>query len=157
MSVKKKDRNVAGNLSLEKAHRLLDYILILTRPEEYDRSGKRIQRAGHLGYGQPFQVFGLDIIKYGKAIQSSCYDAYKTVLRDEETWLQKTKSNRQAVGYCDQILKLVDYCIYHYAKNSKKKRKSFEHLAKLTYQLKLVLLDRINRDKLIYERCYKVG
>lgn len=75
MSVKRKDRHVSKNASLGKSRELMDYILILTRPREFDKDGNQIQRPGLLGEGQPLQAFGLDLIKCGKQIHACCYDA----------------------------------------------------------------------------------
>lgn len=40
MSVRKKDRHVSMNEALGKSRELMNYILILTRPREFDKDGK---------------------------------------------------------------------------------------------------------------------
>ena len=60
----------------------------------------------------------------------------------------------QAIAYCDSIFRQVDLCIFEYAQKNQKKRRSFEHLARLTKAMKESLQDRINRDQLIYKHTY---
>jgi len=40
MSVKKKDRHVSKRECLGKSRELMNYILVLTRPREFDKDGK---------------------------------------------------------------------------------------------------------------------
>lgn len=154
MSVKKKDRHVSKSEALGKSRELMNYILILTRPREFDKDGKQIQKPGLLGEGQPLQAFGYDIIRCGKAIHAACYSANEIYLKDEETLKTRNDYHKNAEKYCDSIFRQVDLCIYEYARNNKKKRRSFEHLARLTRDVKISLQDRINRDKLIFEHKY---
>lgn len=154
MSVKKKDRHVSKQECLNKSRYLIDYILILVRPSEYNKDGKKIRKAGILGQGQPFQVFGLDLIKCGKALHSNCYKACQIYLKDKITLETRNKYHKQALEYCDYIFQQVDLCIFQYAQNNKSKMKSFKHLSRLTYDVKQSILDRMNRDKLIYEGNY---
>ena len=149
MSVKVKDRHISKKAALEKSRALMDYILVLTRPREFDKDGKQICKPGLLGEGQPLQAFGIDIIKCGKAIHACCFEAAKVNLKDKETLDIRNKYHRQAIQYCDSIFRQVDLCIYQYARNNKKKRRSFEHLARLTQVTKSTLHDRMNRDNLI--------
>lgn len=95
MSVKTKDRHISKRHSLYKARELMGYILVLTRPREFDKDGKQICKPGLLGEGQPLQAFGLDIIKCGKGIHACCYEASKINL----LWLQgkiKTEEIQQS-------------------------------------------------------------
>lgn len=150
MSVKVKDRHLSKKAALEKSRALMDYILVLTRPREFDKDGKQICKPGLLGEGQPLQAFGIDIIKCGKTIHACCFEASKINLKNKETLEIRNKYHKQAVQYCDSIFRQIDLCIYQYARNNKKKRRSFEHLARLTADLKKTLQDRMNRDNLIY-------
>ena len=155
MSVKKKDRHVSKRECLGKSRELMNYILILTRPREFDKDGKQIQKPGLLGEGQPLQAFGIDILTCGKRIHATCYDACEINLKDKQSLDDRTQLHRQAIRYCDSLFRIIDLCIFQYAKNNKKKRRSFEHLARLVKIQKDSLLDRINRDKLIYEQNYQ--
>ena len=80
MSVKTKDRHKSKRECLQKSRELVNYILVLTRPREFDESGKQVRKPGLLGEGQPFQAFGLDIIKCGKSIHAACYQASEIYL-----------------------------------------------------------------------------
>lgn len=75
-------------------------------------------------------------------------------LKDMDTLTQRREYFQKGIEYCDVILRLTDLCIYQYALNSAKKQRSFEHLAKLTRDVKISIKDRINRDNLIYEQKY---
>lgn len=154
MSVKSKDRHVSKNDVLQKARVLMNQILVLTHPREFNHDGKQIKKPGLLGEGQPLQAFGLDIIKCGKSIHACCYQASKIYLKNKDTLDARRGYYLQAIEYCDSIFRQIDLCIFQYAKNSTKKRKSFEYLARLTMQMKQSLQDRLNRDKLIYEQNY---
>lgn len=155
MSVKKKDRHVSKRESLGKSRELMNYILILTRPREYDKDGKQIQKPGLLGEGQPLHAFGYDMLTCGKRIHAACYQACEINLKDQITLQERNRYHKQAIEYCDSLFRLIDLCIFQYAKNNKKKRQSFEHLARLVYAQKQSLLDRLNRDKLIFEHNYQ--
>ena len=133
----------------------MNYILILTRPREFDKDGKQIQKPGLLGEGQPLQAFGYDILTCGKRIHAACYDACQIYLKDKETLQARTDLHKLAIIYCDRLFRMIDLCIFQYAKNNKKKRRSFECLARLVKAQKESLLDRLNRDKLIYEQRYQ--
>lgn len=133
----------------------MNYILILTRPREFDQSGKQIQKPGLLGEGQPLQAFGYDLLKCGKAIHADCYQACEIYLDSKETLEKRNDYHKKALTYCDSIFRQIDLCIFQYARSNQKKRKSFEHLARLTKATKESLYDRINRDKLIYEHRYR--
>lgn len=154
MSVKVKDRHPSKHECLQKARELMDYILILTRPREFDKDGNQIQKPGLLGEGQPLQAFGYDLLACGKRIHADCYQAAEIYLNNQKTLSERTNYHRDAIKYCDSIFRLIDLCIYQYARNSKKKRKSFEHLARLNKTMKAALQDRMNRDKLIYQHQY---
>lgn len=156
MSVRIKDRHVSKNASLGKSREVMSYILILTRPREFDKDGKTIVKPGLLGEGQPLQAFGLDILKCGKGAHACCYEANRIYLKDKDTLDKRNTYHQKALEYCNSLFRQIDLCIYQYARNNKKKRRSFEHLAKLNYGLKQTILDRMNRDKLIYEHNYKV-
>ena len=155
MSVKKKDRHVSKRECLGKSRELMNYILVLTRPREFDKDGKQIQKPGLLGEGQPLQAFGYDILTCGKRIHAASYDACEIYLKDEESLEARTKLHKQAIKYCDSLFRIIDLCIFQYAKNNKKKRRSFECLARLVKAQKESLQDRLNRDKLIYEQKYE--
>lgn len=154
MSVKVKDRHISKQHCLYKARDLMGYILVLTRPREFDKDGKQICKPGLLGEGQPLQVFGLDIIKCGKGIHACCYEASKINLKDKDTLTRRNEYHNKAIEYCDSIFRQIDLCIFQYARNSNKKRRSFEHLARLTKITKEAIQDRKNRDKLIFEHRY---
>lgn len=154
MSVKRKDRHVSKSESLGKSRELMNYILVLTRPREYNEDGKQIQKAGLLGEGQPLQAFGYDFIKCGKRIHAACYDACGIYLKDKDSLDRRTQLHSQAIELCKSMLRMIDLCIYQYAKSNTRKRKSFEYLARLVKAQKDSLHDRVNRDKLIYEDKY---
>lgn len=155
MSVKKKDRHVSQRECLGKSRELMNYILVLTRPREFDKDGKQIQKPGLLGEGQPLQAFGLDILTCGKRIHAACYQGCEIYLKDQQSLKERSVFFKQAISYCDSLFRLIDLCIFQYAKNNKKKQRSFEHLARLVRAQKLCLQDRLNRDKLIYEHTYQ--
>lgn len=155
MSVKKKDRHVSKRECLGKSRELMHYILTITRPREFDQDGKQVHKPGLLGEGQPLQAFGYDILTCGKRIHAACYDACEIYLQDEESLKARTQLHKQAIKYCDSLFRMIDLCIFQYAKNNKKKQRSFEHLARLVKAQKDSLYDRINRDKLIYEQKYQ--
>lgn len=157
MSVKVKDRHVSKQECLGLSRNLVSQILILVRPREFDKDGKQIQKPGILGEGQPLQAFGLDILRCGKAIHANCYQACDIYLKDKETLKQRTEFHKEAIKYCDSILRQLDLCIFEYGKNNKKKRHSFEYVARLTYKVKRSLQDRLNRDVLIYQHNYTGG
>ena len=154
MAVKKVDRKLARLEPLYKARDLFNYILTLTHPAEYNKDGKRTRRSGILGEGQPLQVFGYDIITCGKKIHANCYEASEIRLKNKETLGEKNKYYKEAIKYCDCILRLVDLCIAQYAQENKRKFKSFMHLAELTKISKDSIKERMNKDKLIYEQQY---
>ncbi len=154
MSVKKKDRHVSRREALGKSRELVNQILIITRPREFDKDGKQIHKPGLLGEGQPLQAFGYDLLKCGKGIHAACYQASEIYLKDKESLEARNKYHRQAIEYCDSIFRQIDLCIYQYAKNNKSKRRSFEYLARLTKNTKESIQDRVNRDKLIFQHKY---
>ena len=154
MSVRKKDRHVSMNEALGKSRELMNYILILTRPREFDKDGKQICKPGILGEGQPLQAFGYDILKCGKSIHAACYQASKLYLNSGKRLEERNKYHKQAIEMCDCIFRQLDLCIYQYARNSKKKRRSFAYCSQLTKIVKDSIQDRMNRDKLIYEHKY---
>lgn len=102
MAVKKVDRKLARLEPLYKARDLFNYILTLTHPAEYDKDGKRTRRSGILGEGQPLQVFGY----CGKKINTNS----EIRLKNKETLEAKDKYHKEAIQYCDCILRLVDLC-----------------------------------------------
>lgn len=154
MSVKTKDRHVSKQECLGLSRILVQQILIITRPREFDKDGKQIHKPGLLGEGQPLQAFGIDLLKCGKAIHAYCYQACKIYLKDKQTLDKRTMLHKQAIEQCDSILRQLDLCIFEYANKSKKKRKSFEYIARLTRNVKHSLQDRLNRDDLIYHHNY---
>ena len=157
MSVKVKDRHPSKNDCLGESRRLVEQILVLTRPREFDKDGKQKTKPGLLGEGQPLQAFGIDILKCGKSIHGACYQGCKIYLKDEETLNKRAELFNRAVEYCDSILLQLDLCIFTYARNNKNKRRSFEYVCRLTYHLRQTLKDRLNRDKLIYLHQYSAG
>lgn len=154
MSVKTKDRHVSKQECLGLSRVLVQQILIITHPREFDQNGKQIRKPGLLGEGQPLQAFGIDLLRCGKAIHAYCYQACEIYLKDKETLDKRTVLHRQAIEQCDSILRQLDLCIFEYASKSKKKRKSFEHIARLTRNVKRSIQDRLNRDNLIYHHNY---
>lgn len=157
MSVKVKDRHPSKHECLQKARELMDYILILTRPREFDKDGKQIQKPGLLGEGQPLQAFGYDLIACGKRIHADCYQAAEIYLNSEDTLSKRTMYHKHAIECCDSVFRQIDLCIYQYARKNKKKRRSFVHLARLNKAMKESLQDRINRDNLIHQHQYSAG
>ena len=155
MSVKKKNRHVSKSECLGKSRELIHYILILTRPRQFNEDGQQIQKPGLLGEGQPLQAFGYDMLTCGKRIHAACYDACRIYLKDAETLRARTELHQRAIDYCKSIMRMIDLCIFQYARNDKKKLRSFEHLARLVKLQLDSLYDRINRDKLIFEDKYK--
>ena len=103
MSVKVKDRHVSKKAALEKSRALMEYILVLTRPREFDKDGKQICKPGLLGEGQPLQAFGIDILKCGKTIHACCFEASKINLKGKETLDTRTKYHKQAILYFDKL------------------------------------------------------
>lgn len=154
MSVKKKDRHISMNEPLGKARTLMNQILLLTHPREFDSQGKQIRKPGLLGEGQAFQAFGLDILNCGKRLHAVCYQAGTINLRDKESFETRTKYHKDAIAYCDSIFRLLDICTFQYANKSQKKKKTFFCVAKLTKEVKSSIQERMNRDKLIYEDKY---
>lgn len=154
MSVKTKDRHVSKQECLGLSRILVQQILIITRPREFDQDGKQICKPGILGEGQPLHAFGLDLLKCGKAIHACCYQANKIYLKNKQTLDERTALHKKAIEYCDSILRQLDLCIFTYAQKSKKKRKSFNYVIQLTYKTKRSLQDRLNRDDLIYHHNY---
>ena len=154
MAVKKKDRHVSRREALGKSRELVNYLLILTRPREFDKDGKQVQKPGLLGEGQPLQAFGYDLLRCGKTIHAACYQASEIYLKDKKSLDQRNRYHQQAIECCDSIFRQIDLCIYQYARNNKDKRRSFEHLSRLTKIAKDSVKDRINRDKLIFENKY---
>ena len=155
MSVKKKDRHISKNDCLMQARELVKYILVLIRPREFDKDGKQIRKPGHLGEGQPLQAFGLDIFNCGKRLHGACYQASKIYLHDEKTLHERAELYQQAIEYCDSIFRLLDLCIYTYGETNKKNKNSFEHCARLNLAVKRSIQERLNRDKMIYDHCYR--
>jgi hypothetical protein len=154
MSVKLKDRHLAKKDCLQKSRELINYILILTRPREYNEEGKQIQKPGLLGEGQALSAFGIDILKCGKRIHACCFNACNIYIKNKETYEARREYFYEAIKYCDSIFRQIDLCIFQYAKNNKKKRNSFYHLSKLNLTMKRSIQDRMNRDKIIYEHNY---
>ena len=133
MSVKIKDRHISKQHCLYKTRELMDYILVLTCPREFDKDGKQICKPGLLGEGQPLQAFGLDIIKCGKGIHACCYEANKINLKDKDTLTRRNEYHNKAIEYCDSVFRQIDLYIFQYARNSNKKRRSFEHEDKVRH------------------------
>lgn len=97
MSVKVKDRHISKQECLEKSRKLMEYILILIRPAEYDKDGNMIKKPGLLGVGQPLQAFGYDLIKCGKNIHTSCYETCNIYLKDKETLTKRNDYHNKAI------------------------------------------------------------
>lgn len=154
MAVRKKDRHQAKTECVQKANELVNYILVLVRPREFDYKGKQLCRPGILGEGQAFSAFGSDILTAGKAIHGLCYEGCNTYLHDEESLLQRRKFFERAIRQCDAIFRLIDMCCYQYGRTNRNKMRSFQHLAQLNKGVKITLLDRMNRDNLIYQQKY---
>lgn len=150
MSVKVKDRHVSKHECLQKSRELMEYILVLTRPREFDKDGKQICKPGLLGEDQPLQAFGYALLAYGNRIHSACYQAGEIYLNSEDTLNRRNKYHLQALDYCDSIFRQINLCIFQYARNNKDKR----HLVRLNKAVKTSLQDRLNRDKLICKNKY---
>lgn len=153
LAVKKKDRKLAKNDSLNHSRRLVNQVLIITRPRQQNPDGT-YSKPGILGNPHHFQVFGANIIKFAKLVHLNTQLGHQIKIKDEKTYLQRKEYFTNAINYCDVVLQDLDLCIFHYASNNKKKRKSLEYVAKLTYTTKQSLYDRINRDKMIYNTHY---
>ena len=154
MAVKAKNRHQARNDCLSKCRIVMHQSLILTRPPIYNAKGKLVRRAGKLGVGQPFQIFGVDIVRCIKTAHGACYEASKIHLRDKETLTQRITLHEKAIEQLRSILRQLDFCIFEYG-TSKDKRKSFNYMGKITNEAISSIYDRINRDNLIYKQKYQ--
>nr|DAQ93893.1 MAG TPA: hypothetical protein [Caudoviricetes sp.] len=154
MSVRKKDRHQSKNDYLNDARKLVHQVLILVRPYQELDDGSHI-KPGILGNPYYYSAFGADILKCAKNAHGYAFSASLINLKNKKTLVERADYFNKSIRYCDSILRQLDLCIYEYGLNNKKKNKSFKYVAKLTYKLKQNLLDRINRDNLIYSQRYK--
>ena len=98
MSVKVKDRHISKQHCLYKARDLMGYILVLTRPREFDKDGKQICNLDCLERVNLFRRFGLDIIKCGKGIHACCYEASKINLKDKDTLTRRNEYHNKPLN-----------------------------------------------------------
>lgn len=136
------------------SRKLVHQVLILVRPAQILDDGSKL-KAGILGEPYYYSAFGSSILFSAKAAHGQCYAACKIHLKDLNTLKQRTEYFRKAIEYCDSILRELDLCIFEYGKNNKKKRNSFMYVAKLTDNFRTSILDRINKDNLIYQQNYQ--
>jgi hypothetical protein len=83
----------------------MEYVLILTRPRTFNHEGKQTMKPGILGEGQAYQIFGFDIIKCAKAIHAKAYQASQVNIKNLETLQTKNVFHKEAIEYCDSILR----------------------------------------------------
>lgn len=150
MSVKKKDRHLSRSECLNLARKLVMQVMIITRPAIQEDDGKII-KPGILGTGQAFSAFGADLLRSSKAVHANCYQAVQIYIKDAETLSKRNEFFKHALDQCDSILRQLDLCIYQYARNNKKKRKSFAYVAQLTKDMKDGIYTRMNLDNLILQ------
>lgn len=148
MAVKKADRHKSRSECLEKSRKLVVQALSLTRPAMENDDGSHI-KPGPLGYGQPFYAFGNDIMSCAKKVHAECYKATEIYIKEKEDMDKRNEYFHKALEYCDSILRQLDLCIFAYAQNNKKKRKSFYYMARLTNDQKSSIYDRMNLDTFI--------
>lgn len=144
ISVNKNKRHKAKKDYLNPARALLRQTLIITRPKNGEK------KASVLGGVQSFSTFGADIVNAAKDVHKQCYDASQIYLKDERTFNKRLEHFNKAIDDCDDILRMLDFCIIEYGTTTKK-RNSLFYVAKLTRTAKFEIQDRINRDKLILE------
>lgn len=150
MSVKKKDRHLSRSECLNKARKLVQQTLILTRPAITNDDGS-ITKAGILGSGQPYYAFGIDLFNSAKAIHANCYQAVDIYIKDQKTLNSRNEFFKKALSYCDSILRLLDLCIFQYGQTNKKKMRSFLYVAELTKSIKDSIYERMNLDNMILQ------
>ncbi len=150
MSVKKKDRHLSRSECLNRARKLVQQTLILTRPAITNDDGSTI-KPGILGYGQPYYAFGVDLFNNAKAIHANCYQAVDIYIKDQITLNSRNEFFKRALNYCDSILRLLDLCIFQYGQSSKKKMRSFQYVAELTKSIKDSIYERMNLDNMILQ------
>lgn len=136
------------------ARRAMSQALIIGHPEEYNNKGQKIRRAGVLGKGQAYTIFGSDIIRNAKLAHGLCYSASKIHLKDEETLNKRVEKHEKAIEYCRSTLRQLDFCLREYGR-TESKRRSINYMSKIAFDMIKALQDRINRDRLIYKQHYQ--
>jgi len=124
--------------------------MILTRPALEHDGGSRT-KPGILGYGQPYTAFGADLFRTAERIHANCYQANSIFIKCKADMDKRNEYFKTAIDLCDSILRILDLCIYQYALNNKKKRKSFNYVAKLTWELKKCIYERKRLDNFILQ------
>lgn len=134
MSVKKKDRSISNKECLNNSRKMFQQLLSLTKPKTLKIDGTWT-RNGILGYGQPYEVFGIDFLKKAKRIHTLCLLACDVKLKNEASKERKDKHFNEAIELCDSILHDLDLCIQMYG-TSNARKKSLGFFAKLTKDTK---------------------
>lgn len=150
MSVKTKDRHLSRSECLNDSRKLVQQILILVRPAISNEDGSFV-KAGILGSGQAFQMFGNDMFNCAKRIHGNCYQAVDIYIKTQEDLDKRNQYFKTALEYCDSIMRLLDLCIFLYAKKNKRKMRSFSYVAKLTKEVKTSIYERMNLDNMILQ------
>ena len=150
MSVKKKDRHLSRSECLNRARKLVLQVMILVRPIIQNDDGS-VTKPGILGTPMAFQSFGNDILKCAKNVHAECYQAVEIYIKTPEDLNNRNSHFKQAIEYCDSILRLLDLCIFQYARNNKRKRKSFAFVAFLAKNVKDGIYQRMNLDNMILQ------
>ena len=150
MSVKKKDRHLSRSECLNKARKLVQQVMILTRPAIPNEDGT-VTKPGILGAGQPYYAFGIDLFNCAKQIHANCYQAVDIYIKDQETLDTRNEFFKKAIEYCDCIMRLLDLCIFQYTQKNKRKMRSFSYVAELTRSVKMSIYERMNLDNMILQ------
>ena len=150
MSVKKKDRHLSRSECLNRARKLVLQVMILTRPAIQNDDGT-ITKPGILGTPIEFQSFGNDLLRCAKGVHGQCYQAVDIYIKTQDDLDKRNKHFKLAIEYCDSILRLLDLCIFQYAKNNKRKKRSFAFVALLTKNVKDGIYQRMNLDNMILQ------
>lgn len=154
MSVKKKDRHLSKSECLNRARNLVLQVMSLTRPVIQNDDGSVI-KAGILGTGQSYSAFGADLLHSAKSVHANCYQAVDIYIKTKEDLDKRNEYFKKAISYCDSILRLLDLCIFQYARNNKRKMRSFAFVAKLTKDVKSSIKERMNLDNMILQNIEK--
>lgn len=150
MSVKKKDRHLSRSECLNRARKLVQQVMILTRPLIQNEDGTQT-KPGILGAGQPYYAFGIDLFNSAKAVHSYCYQGVEIYIKDQETLNSRNEYFKKAIQYCDSMMRLLDLCIFQYARTNKRKMRSFVYVASLIKDVKDCLYQRMNLDNMILQ------
>ncbi len=150
MSVKKKDRHLSRSECLNRARILVHQVMILTRPMIINDDGTKT-KPGILGDGQAFQSFGSDLLRSAKAIHAYCYRGVDIYIKTKEDLDKRNEYFKKAIEQCDSILRLLDLCIFQYARKNKRKMRSFAYVCQLSKNVKSGIQERMNLDNMILQ------